>query len=148
MAVGDITIYDEAMAYMYDGGWAGTDNIAIDLILATSTPADTDATPDPTTYNLATSTEGEQILTTWATFVSQVGGALTMDDSDATVVWAQGGGNSTTVRWALIYNTTATTPHANPGIAFLDLGSNRDLTAGSLTVTWNASGIITGTKSP
>ena len=148
MAVGDITIYDEAMAYMFDGGWATTDNMAIDLILATSTPADTDATPDPTNYNLATSTEGEQILDTWANFVTQSGGALTMDDTGASVTWAQGGGNSTTVRWALIYNTTATTPHANPAIAFVDLGSNRDLTAGSLTITWNASGIITGTKSP
>ena len=148
MAVGDITIYDEAMAYMFDGGWATTDNIAIDLVLATSTPADTDLTPDPTNYNLATSTEGETILCDWATFVSQASGALTMDDDSASVTWAQGGGNSTTVRWAIIYNTTATTPHANPCIAFVDLGSNRDLTAGSLTITWNASGIITGTKSP
>ena len=148
MAVGDITIYDEAMAYMFDGGWASTDNIAIDLVLATSTPADTDLTPDPSNYNLATSTEGEQILTTWGTFVAQSAGALTMDDVDASVTWAQGGGNSTTVRWAIIYNTTATTPHANPCLAFVDLGSNRDLTAGSITITWNASGIITGTKSP
>ena len=148
MAVGDITIYDEAMAYMFDGGWATTDNIAIDLVLASSNPADTDPTPDPTTYNLATSTEGEQILDTWANFVAQSGGALTMDDTGASVTWAQGGGLSTTVRWAIIYNTTATTPHANPCLAFVDLGSNRNLTLGSLTITWNASGIITGTKSP
>ena len=67
MAVGDITIYDEAMAYMFDGGWATTDNIAIDLVLASSTPADTDAAPAIGSYNLATSTEGETILTTWAT---------------------------------------------------------------------------------
>lgn len=148
MAVGDITIFDEAMAYMFDGGWATTDNIAADLLTDATAPLDTDVSPDPTNYTVATTTEGEQTLATWATFVAQSGGALTMDDDSASVTWAQGGGNSTNCRWALIYNTTATTPHANPAIAFVDLGSNRDLTAGSITITWNASGIITGTKTP
>ena len=43
MAVGDVTVYEEAKAYMVDGGWEPADNIAIDLVLATSTPTASDA---------------------------------------------------------------------------------------------------------
>ena len=148
MAVGDVTIFDEAMAYMFDGGWANTDNIAAVLLTDATAPLDTDVSPDPTNYTEATTTEGEHIMCTLATFVSQAAGALTMDDDSASITWAQGGGNSTNCRWILFYNTTATAPHANPAIAFGDLGSNRDLSAGSITWTHNASGIITGTKTP
>jgi len=143
MAVGDISVYDEAKGYMIDGGWEPADNIEIDLLLATSTPVITDAAPDPSDYNLATTTEGAQVLDTLTNMVTTSGSTMTFDDTGATVVWAQGGGNSTTCRWAIIYNQTATTPHADPCICFVDLGSDRDLTAGSLTITWHASGIFT-----
>lgn len=143
MAAGDITVYNEAVGYMFDAGWATTNSIEINLVLATSTPTAADVAPAPGSYNLATSTEGAQVLNTWANCVTESGGTMTFDDTDASVVWAQGGGNSTTVRWAVIYNQTTTSPHADAAICFVDLGSNRDLTAGSLTITWNASGIFT-----
>ena len=140
MASGDITVFEEAKAYMIDGGWASTDNIAINLVLATSTPTAADVAPDIGDYNLATSTEGEQVLDTLANCVTEAGGTMTFDDTGASVVWAQGGGNSTTCRWAVIFNTTQV---GNNAIGFVDLGSNRDLSAGSITITWNASGIFT-----
>ena len=143
MAVGDISVYNEAKGYMVDGGWEPADSMRIDLVLATSTPLIADVAPDPTDYNLATSTEGEQILDTLTLMVTTSGSTMTFDDTAASQTWAQGGGLSTTVRWAIIYNFTATTPHTKPCICFVDLGSDRDLTAGSLTITWHASGIFT-----
>lgn len=140
MAAGDVTVFNEAKAYMIDGGWASSDNIAIDLVLATSTPTAADVAPDISDYNLATSTEGEQVLNTLANCVTEASGTMTFDDTDASVVWAQGGGNSTTCRWAVAFNTTQV---GNNALFFVDLGANRDLTAGSITITWNASGIFT-----
>lgn len=140
MAVGDITVFEEAKAFMIDGGWEAADNMAINLLLATSTPTASDAAPDIGDYNLATTTEGEQVLNTLANCVVESGGTMTFDDTDASVVWVQGGGNSTTCRWAVIFNTTQA---GNEAICFVDLGSNRDLSAGSITITWNASGIFT-----
>jgi hypothetical protein len=143
MAVGDITVYEEAKANMIDSGWGANDSIVIQLVLATSTPAAADAAPAIGSYNVATSTEGAQVLNTLALMTVEAAGTATFDDTDATVVWAQGGGLSTTVRWAVIYNQTATVPATDPAICFVDLGSNRDLTAGSLTITWHANGIFT-----
>lgn len=144
MAVGDITVFEEAKAYMLDGGWGSSDSIEIQLILATSTPTAADG-PNPkiADYNAATSTEGATVLDTWTNCVTEAGGVMTFDDTGASVVWAQGGGNSTTVRWAVIYNQTATSPAVDPVICFVDLGSDRDLSAGSITITWNASGVFT-----
>lgn len=143
MAVGDITVFEEAKANMIDSGWGASDSIEIQLILATSTPTAADVAPVLASYNAATSTEGAQVLDTLANMVTEAGGTMTFDDTGASVVWAQGGGNSTTCRWALIYNQTATVPGTDPAIAFVDLGSDRDLSAGSITITWNASGIFT-----
>lgn len=143
MAVGDITVYEEAKAYMIDGGWEPADSIEIDLILATSTPTAADAAPAPASYNLATS-DGPIVLDTLTNMVTEAGGTMTFDDTGASVTFAQNAGYSTTVRWAFIYNQTAITPHVDPAICFIDLGSNRDLTAGSLTITWNVTnGIFT-----
>lgn len=143
MAVGDVTVFEEAKANMIDSGWGATDSIEVVLLLATSTPTAADAVPVLGSYNVATTTEGAIVLDTLANMVTEAGGTMTFDDTGASVSWAQGGGNSTTCRWALIYNQTATVPGTDPAIAFVDLGSDRDLTAGSITITWNASGIFT-----
>ena len=144
MASGDITVFEEAKAYMIDGGWEPADDIEIILLLATSTPTASDGPlPKIADYNAATTTEGAQVLATLANMVVETGGTMTFDDTDASVVWVQGGGNSTTCRWAVVYNQTATTPATDPVVCFIDLGSNRDLSVGSITITWNASGIFT-----
>ena len=143
MAVGDITVFEEAKENMIDSGWGASDSIEIVLLLATSTPTAADAVPVLASYNTATTTEGALVLDTLANMCVEVGGTMTFDDTGASVVWAQGGGNSTTCRWALIYNQTATVPGTDPAIAFVDLGSDRDLSAGSITITWHASGIFT-----
>lgn len=143
MAAGDVLFFHEAKAYMLDGGWEAADSMEINLIRAVSTPAQTDAAPDPADYTLATSTEGAQVLDTWGNMVTQSTGTVTIDDTGATVVWAAGGGNSTDCRWALVYNQTTTVPHTDAALCYIDLGSNLDLSTGSITITWNASGIAT-----
>ena len=140
MAVGDVTVFEEAKAFMIDGDWNSTDSMAIDLIRVASTPTAADAAPDIGDYTTATTTEGEQVLNTLALCVVEAAGTMTFDDTDATVVWAQGGGNSVDCRWAVIFNTTDA---ANKALCFIDLGANRDLSVGSITITWNASGIFT-----
>ena len=143
MAVGDITVFEEAKANMIDSGWGATDSIEIDLVLATSTPTAAQALPLIGDFNLATSTEGAQVLNTLTLMTTEAAGTVTFDDTDATVVWALAGGGSTTCRWAVIYNQTGTVPGADPCIAFVDLGQDRDLTVGSITITWHANGIFT-----
>lgn len=49
----------------------------------------------------------------------------------------------TDARGCLIYDDTLTTPVADQGICFLSFGGQQQVTAGTLTVQYNASGILT-----
>ena len=147
MAAGDVTVFDEAKAYMIDGGWASADDIRVALITATTAPTAADATPallDYTectaggNYVAVTATTGE-LLDSLANCVTEAAGTMTFDDTGATVSWAQHASNPTDARYALIVNGDQT----GQGIAFMDLGAVIDMTAGALTITWNASGIFT-----
>lgn len=143
MAVGDITIFEEAKAYMLDGGWEAADDIKCAILDNTTTPTAADATPalgDYTQVGSAGSyTAGGTSLGTWGTLVSEAGGTVTVD-SATNPTWAQNASNDTDAYWALIYNDTDA---GDAAIAFVDLGGPVDMTAGSLTVTWNGSGIFT-----
>jgi len=61
-------------------------------------------------------------------------------DSTVNPTWAQDASNDTDAYWGIIYNFTDAGKDA---VAFVDLGGAVDMSAGSLTVTWNASGIFT-----
>lgn len=139
MATGDVLVFEEARASMLDSGWAETDDIKVALITDASVNV-AQANPLLGTYTTATTTEGPQSIGSIANVVTEAGGVMTFDSTAASVVWAQGGSNSTNCRWAIIYNDTeTTTPGADPAIAYVDLGSNRDLQAGSITITWSTS---------
>ncbi len=60
-----------------------------------------------------------------------------MDCADITL--AQDASGFTNARWGIVYNNTDANKRA---VGFLDLGSDRSLVAGSLTITMNASGIL------
>ena len=69
-------------------------------------------------------------------------GVSTFDADDLT--WAQHASNPTNARQAVIYKDTGT-PSTSPVIAFGTLAAaDIDMTAGDLTLQWNASGILTG----
>lgn len=144
MAAGDITVFEEAKAYMIDGGWEAADTIKLALITAAVTPTAADATPALGDYTQVSAggnyTAGGDTLDTLTNMVTEAGGTMTFDDTGASVSWAQHASNPTNARWGIIYNDTDA---GDAAIAFLDLGTTIDMTAGDLTVTWNASGIFT-----
>ena len=144
MATGDVTVFEEAKAYMIDGGWEAADTIKCAILDNTLAPTAADATPalgDYTEVGAAGSyTAGGETLDTLGNMVTEAAGTMTFDDTGASVSWTQNGSNDTDAWWGLIYNDTDA---GNAAIAFIELGGPVDMSAGSLTITWNASGIFT-----
>lgn len=143
MATGDVTVFDEAKAYMIDGGWESADDIKCAVLDNTTAPTAGDTTPalgDYTEVGAAgTYTAGGTSLGNLGAAVTESGGTMTFDSS-TNPTWAQDGSNDTDAYWGLIYNDTQA---GDPAIAFVELGGPVDMSAGALTITWNASGIFT-----
>lgn len=143
MAQGDITVFDEAKAYMIDGGWEAADDIKVAVLDNTTTPAAGDTTPalgDYTEVGTAgTYTAGGTSIGNLGTCVTETAGTMTFD-SATNPTWAQDASNDADAYWGLIYNDTQA---GDPAIAFVDLGGPVDMSAGDLTITWNGSGIFT-----
>ena len=145
MATGDVTVFDATFeAAIQD--WAGTDNLKCAILDNTTAPLATTATPvlaDFTEVGSAGSYEGTggQALGTLADFVSFSGGTTTFD-STTNPTWAQNGSNDTDAYWGYVHNDTTASALAD-GFAFVDLGGPVDMSAGQLTITWNASGLAT-----
>lgn len=143
MAVNDLTWFEEAKAVMLDGGWEAADDIKCAICDNTVAPTAATATPsldDFTEVGAAGSyTTGGTSLGTWGALVTEAGGTVTID-STTNPTWAQNASNDTDAYWAIVYNDTQV---GNDALCFIDLGGPVDMTAGSLTVTWNASGLAT-----
>jgi hypothetical protein len=143
MATGDVTIFDEAKAYMIDGGWEAADDIKVAVLDDTVSPAAGDTTPalgDYTEVGAAgTYTAGGTSIGNLGTCVTEAAGTMTFD-SATNPTWAQDASNDTDAYWGLIYNDTQA---GDPAIGFVELGGPVDMSAGALTITWNASGIFT-----
>lgn len=146
MATGDITFFDEALDTAFFGGWGTADDIKVAILDNTTTPTAADATPALADYTevgtAGTYTAGGTSIGTWDALSTESGGTLTFD-SATNPTWAQDASNDTDAWWGLIYNDTQA---GDPAIAFVELGGPVDMTAGSLTITWNVSGIFTITK--
>lgn len=143
MAAGDIVWFEEARTLDYFAGWATTDDIKVAVLDNTTAPTAAAATPalaDFTEVGAAGSyTAGGTSLGNWGTVWSEAAGTGTMD-SATNPSWAQNASNDTDAYWGLIYNDTQA---GDPAMAYVDLGGPVDMSAGSLTITWNASGIAT-----
>jgi len=148
MATGDVTVFEEAKAYMIDGGWEAADVIKLAICDNTTAPTAADAVPSisggTTNYTevgaAGSYTAGGETLDTLANMVVEAAGTMTFDDTGATVTWTQNASNDVDAYWGIVYNDTDAT---NRAICFIELGGPVDMAAGSLTVTWNASGIFT-----
>lgn len=143
MAVGDFLVFDEALAYLYDGGWDPSDTIKIAILDNTTTPAAGDATPSLGDYTEVgtggTYVSGGTSLGTFGDAVTESSGTMTFD-SAVNPSWALDAGNDVDAYWALIYNDTDVSDLA---IGFLDLGGPFDMSAAGLEITWSADGIFT-----
>jgi len=142
MARGDLTVFNEAKAYMIDGGWAAADVIKCAILDNTKAPLANDVAPDLSDYTEVgiggTYVAGGISLGTLGNCVTETGGVMTFD-SDTNPTWAQHVNNDVDAFWGLIYNDTS----GDQAIAFINLGGPVDMSAGALTITWNALGIFT-----
>jgi hypothetical protein len=143
MATGDVIVFEEAKEYILDGGFESADDIKCAVLDNGTTPTAAFATPalaDFTEVGAAgTYVAGGLSLGDLGTMVTEAGGTMTFD-SGTNPSWAQDGSNDTDAWWGLIYNATDAGKRA---IAFVELGGPIDMSAGPLTITWNASGIYT-----
>lgn len=143
MATGTVTVFDEAKAYMIDGGWEAADDIKCAVLDDTTTPAAGDTTPALGDYTEVgsggTYVAGGTSLGNLGTVVTEAAGTMTFD-SATNPTWAQDASNDVDATWGLIYNATAA---GDPAIAFVELGVV-DMSAGALTITWkHPEGIFT-----
>lgn len=144
MAQGDVTVFEEAKAYMLTGGWSSSDNIRIAVIDNTTSPHAGTATPQMSDFtqvgSSGTYTSGGPSLGTLGNCVSEAAGVMKFD-STINPSWAQHASNDTDAYWGIIYNDTDANDRA---IAYVDLGGPVDMTAGTgLSITWSDSGIFT-----
>jgi len=122
------------------------DDFRMGIITTATTPAVNTAAPHwagTGTTNMSTN----QVVTTGTSYTAPLvltaeAWALTatgaaMDVADITL--AQDASGFTNGRWGVVYNNTDANKRA---IGYLDLGSDRSLVAGSVTITMHASGIL------
>ena len=146
MAQGDVVVFNEALAYLLDGGFESADDIKVAICDNTVAPTQTTATPalgDFTEVGSAgTYVAGGTSLGDIGTLVTQSGAVMTFD-SATNPTWAANGSNDTDAYWGIIYNDTDA---GNRAIAFVDLGGPVNMATTALTITWSASGIFTITN--
>jgi hypothetical protein len=121
------------------------DDFRIGLVTSVVTPAVNTAGPHwagTGTTNLATNQvatatayTGPIALSSEAWTLTATGAALDFAD----VVVAQDASGFTNARWAIVYNNTDANKRA---LGYLDLGSDRSIVSGSLTLAINASGTL------
>ena len=143
MARGDVVVFNESKAYLIEGGWEAADDIKVAICDNTTTPTAATVTPalgDFTQVGSAGSyVAGGTSLGNIGTLTTQAGGTVTFD-SATNPSWAQNASNDVDAYWGIIYNDTDA---GDLAIAYVDLGGPVNMSAGSLTITWNASGIFT-----
>lgn len=143
MATGDVVVFEEAKAKMLSGNWASTDVFHLAIIDNTTTPAASTATPvigDFTQVGAAGSYTNDGIsIGALSALVSEAAGVMTFD-STTNPSWTQNASNDVDAWWGIIFNFTDAGKDA---VAYVELGGPVDMSAGALTVTWNASGIFT-----
>ena len=147
MARGDLTVFEEFADQLGEEKHNfASDVLKVGIIDNTAAPTAADATPtwgDYSANEVATTgnytANGETIGTvTW----NEAAGVATLDGAD--VVISQSGTGFTDGYWAIIYNDTEATDMA---IAYVDLGGPVSEQDGDVTISWNASGILTVTVS-
>ena len=146
MARGDWTTFEEAALDILKGvfGDLSSETIKLALIDNTVTPAPTDATPRWADYS-ANEVSGTGYTAGGATLsgvtVTEAAGVGTLDDT-ANVTWAQNGAGPTDIYWGVLVVTSMA---GAPCLGFVDMGGPASMVDGSVTVTWNDSGILTAT---
>ena len=143
MATGDVVVFNTAKEWLMDGTF-DLDGDTIKLAICDNTTAPTATTATPALGDFTEVGTGGTYVAGGATLTctwTESGGTVTFDSS-TNPTWAQDAGNDTDATWGIIYADNVISPVADAAIAYVELGTV-DMSAGSLTVTWNASGIFT-----
>lgn len=143
MATGDLLFFDEAKAYMIDGGWEAADDIKVAFCDNTVNPAVADAAPIIGDYTQVGSsgnyTSGGYSIGNLGALITEASGTVKFD-SATNPVTLQHASNDNDAYWAIGYNATQGVKLC---LFFVELGGPVDMSAGDLTVTWHADGIAT-----
>ena len=141
MATGTITVFEEAKAYMLDGGWEAADDIKCAVLDNTTTPLPGATAPDLTDFTqvgaAGSYTAGGTSLGTYGELVTEAAGVMKFD-SATNPTWAQNASNDVDAWWGLIYHVLT-----GQAIAMVELGGPVNMATGSLTMTWPTGGIFT-----
>jgi len=132
-ALGTVAVFNVAKQKISEVGAPNLDgsNFKVAVLDPTVTPAVADVTPTLSDYT-EVGTAGTYVAGGLAaTFTwSESGGTVTFAlAASPAVTWASDASNDTDARWLLIYETVG-----GNAVAFIDLESNRDMTAGPLTL--------------
>ena len=144
MAQGDLTVFNTGKEWLADGTFdLDTNTFRCAILDNTTAPTATTATPtlsDFTEVGAAGSyvARGTALTVTWV----ESAGTVTFDSS-TNPTWAQNASNDTDAHWGLVYATGLLNGTTDPALCFVELGGPVDMTAGDLTITWNASGLFT-----
>ena len=150
MAQGDLTLFDEYSLELLSGTHnhaSSGDDFKVALI--TTLPLASTSNPDLASFTEVTGTGytagGESILAGQS--VTNVSGATYKWDSTDNPSWTQNGSGPTNIVAALIYNDTDTSG-PDKAVGFIDMTTDGgstpiSLQAGNVSITWNASGILT-----
>lgn len=152
MAQGTLLVYNEATQYFADGTidldsdtleWLLVTDSVASLSQDTALPKIADYTPASTGGNYAGATALASVTFNRSTTVS------TLDADNISI--ASNGSNPTNAKTLVLYSQSATQT-VDAAFAYVDLTTDGgttavDLTANNLNVNWNASGILTITRS-
>ena len=111
-------------------------NAATEPVAGTATPRWADFSANECTQG-GNYTTGGEVLT--GTSIAEAAGVTTFDSTE-NPTWAAAAGSPTDIYWAVLVNDTAANDEC---VGFLDMGGPVSMVSGSVTVTWNASGILT-----
>ena len=143
-----LTVFDNLILKQFDGTGVDFDADTIKVMLLTNAATITEATHDfISDVNANEVTPGGNYSAGGATLSNKTlglaAGTVTFDNTVDTS-WTQHASNPTNARKMVIYKDTGVAA-TSPVIAFGTLaGADIDMTAGDLTLVWNAAGIITG----
>jgi hypothetical protein len=147
MAVGDVTIFEEFAlniaggAYSLVTGSTG-DTIKLGIVNNSTIPTATTGTPLWGDFSANDVSPSGNYTANGLTLASQqfleASGTATFDAAD--VVISQNASGFTNAFWGIIYDDDIA---SDPAMAFIELGTSVSEVAGTITITWAGTGIIT-----
>jgi hypothetical protein len=108
-------------------------------------------TPDQDTHQYKSSVTNEVTGTGWAAGGVTVGSVAVTYDTATNVLKidaadiSESGVTVANARYGVLYDSSPASDATRPLIAYVDFDGNQSATAGSVAITWNASGIATVT---